>query len=238
MSKTETTAARSPSSSGIGTMGEHSLHASLKDWYARPGDLKEVVVDGYQIDIVRGDLLIEIQTRNFSSLKRKLSTLTNHHRVHLVHPIACEKWIVRLADDGLERLSRRKSPKRGTPLHVFEELVSIPELIAHPSFTLEVLMVQEEEIRRKHARGRWRRRGWGTFDRRLLDVVARVAVASLDDLRRWLPDGLPEPFTTADLAGALHQPRDLAQKMAYCLRRMGVLKVLGRRGNGILYAPS
>jgi hypothetical protein len=33
-------------------------------------DRFEVPVDGFVIDIVRDDLLIEIQTRNFSSLKR------------------------------------------------------------------------------------------------------------------------------------------------------------------------
>ena len=236
MSKTGSAAVRSPSPGGIGTMGERSLHAALKDWYSQPGDRQEVIVDGYHIDIVRDDLLIEIQTRNFSSLKRKLATLTNSHRVHLVHPIAREKWIVRLSDSGLERLSRRKSPKHGTLFNVFEELVSIPELIANANFTLEVLMIQEEEIRRKHARGRWRRGGWGTCDRQLLDVVERAVVTSPDDFRRWLPDELPKPFTSADLAEALHQPRDLAQKMVYCLRKLGAIEVMGRQGNAILYA--
>jgi hypothetical protein len=56
--------------SGIGLLNEKPLHASLKQWYARPGDRFEVPVDGFVIDVVRDDLLIEIQTRNFSSLKR------------------------------------------------------------------------------------------------------------------------------------------------------------------------
>ena len=221
---------------GIGTMRERSLHAALKAWYARPGDRLEVAVDGFFVDVVRNGLLIEIQTGNFSSIKRKLATLTEGHRVRLVYPIAQDKWIVRLADNGLDRLSRRRSPKHGCLLHLFEELVSIPELIARKTFSLEVLMIQEEEVRRRHARGRWRRGGWGTYDRRLLDVVDRVTLATPSALRRLLPEGLGEPFTTAELARALGQPRALAQKMAYCLRKMGAVEVTGKRGNALVYS--
>ena len=37
----------------IGTLGEKSLHAALKRWYARPDDQIECVVEGYHIDLVR-----------------------------------------------------------------------------------------------------------------------------------------------------------------------------------------
>jgi hypothetical protein len=220
---------------GIGTMRERSLHAALKAWYAEPGDQLETEVDGFLIDIVRDGLLIEIQTGNFSSIKRKLTALTGHHKVRLVYPIAAEKWIVRLTKSGLGRLGRRKSPKHGHLLHVFEELVSIPTLPTRPNFSLEVLLIQEEEVRRKRPRGLWRRRGWGTHDRRLLDVIDRVVLGSPADFLRLIPDGLPDPFTTADLAQALSQPRYLMQKMAYCLRKMGAVDVAGKRGNAILY---
>ena len=59
----------------IGTLGEKNVHAALKAWYARPGDELEVEVDGFHIDIVRGQVLVEIQTSNFSSQRRKLKTL-------------------------------------------------------------------------------------------------------------------------------------------------------------------
>ena len=45
----------------IGTMKERSLHASLKEWYAQPGDRVEAEVDGFVIDICRDGLLVEIQ---------------------------------------------------------------------------------------------------------------------------------------------------------------------------------
>jgi hypothetical protein len=57
----------------IGTLGEKSLHSALKDWYVRSGDLLEAQLDGFHIDIIRNNVLIEIQTANFSSQKRKTS---------------------------------------------------------------------------------------------------------------------------------------------------------------------
>ena len=64
-------------------MVEMTLHASVKEWYASPGDQIEVEIDGYVIDIVRGDTLIEIQTRNFSALKDKISDLSQFHQVRI-----------------------------------------------------------------------------------------------------------------------------------------------------------
>src|SRR5580765_8311378 len=95
----------------IGTLAERSLHAALKKWYSRAGDETEVPLEGFHIDLVRGDLLIEIQTRNFYALRRKLPKLLENHRLRLVHPIAAEKWLVRVAADGITEISRRRSPK-------------------------------------------------------------------------------------------------------------------------------
>lgn len=219
----------------IGTLNEKPLHAALKEWYARPGDRFEVSVDGFVIDIVRGDLLVEIQTGNFAAIKRKLSALVPSHPVRLVYPIAREKWIVKLAEDGNGQLGRRKSPKRGTLEQVFRELVSFPALLSHPNFTLEVLFIQEEETRRYDGKRGWRRRGWVTYERRLLQVVGSHLFETPVDVAALFPPDLCEPFTTSDLAAAIARPRWLAQKMAYCLREMGAITSTGKRGNAILY---
>ena len=218
----------------IGTLNEKSLHAALKQWYARPDDLIEVSVDGFTVDIVRDDLLIEIQTRNLSAIKRKLTTLVEQHPVRLVYPVAQDKWIVRQSENGERVLGRRKSPKRGTVELVFEELVSIPQLLAHSNFALDVLLIQEE-VRRYDGTRNWRRRGWVTHERRLLQVVGQRLFETPKAMLALIPTTLPEPFTTTDLAEATGQPLWLAQKMTYCLREMGAITVVGKRGRGILY---
>jgi hypothetical protein len=219
----------------VGTLGEKPLHAALKRWYAEDGDRIEEPVEGFVIDLVRGEVLIEIQTRGFSTMKRKLAKLLAGHPVHIVHPIAVERWIVKLDGAG-EVMSRRKSPKRGVVAGVFAELVSFPHLVAHPNLTLEVLLTREEEVRRFDGSKAWRRRGWVVEERRLLEVVDRFLVDSPQALATLLPPQLPQPFTTSDLAVALGQQRRLAQQMAYCLRATGVIEEVGKHGNAIIYA--
>ncbi|UCD44339.1 MAG: hypothetical protein JSV27_09435 [Candidatus Bathyarchaeota archaeon] len=217
------------------SMGENSLHDSVKLWYARSGDLVEEEVDGYVVDIVRGDLLIEVQTGNFSALRQKLSDLIRRHPVRLVHPVPERKWIVRVDRDLESVLSRRRSPKRGRLEELFQELVYIPRLIMDLNFSVEVLLVDSEDVLVDDGRGSWRRRRWSIYDRRLLEVKDRKLFNDPGDLRSLLPEALPEEFTTKELVAASGIRPVLARKMAYCLRNMEEIDVVGRRGRSVLY---
>jgi hypothetical protein len=225
----------------IGTLGEKSLHAALKEWYARPGDLLEWEVEGkYIVDIFRPSTdatsgqCIEIQTRSLGKLKTKLAFLLERWPVRLVYPVAQERHIVRIDADG-EIMSRRKSPKRRTIFHLFPELVSFPTLLIHPNLVLVVLLICEEELWLDDGRGSWRRKHRSIFDRRLVDVCEMVSLSTPADYAALLPTGLPDRFDTQELAQALRLPRSLAQKMAYCLREMAVLEVVGHRDRARLY---
>jgi len=221
-------------SAHIGMLNEQPLHAALKKHYASSGSRFEAEVDGFVVDVVREDLLVEIQTGNFSSIKQKITRLTKHHPLLLVYPIPREKWLLKLPKEPGGQPRRRKSPKRGRVEEVFKELVSFPHLVCSQTFSLEVVFTHEEEVRRYDPK-RWRNRGWVTVERRLLDVVERHTFRRPQDLSALLPPKLPERFTTADLAGAMDGPRWLAQKMAYCLRKMGVIVQIGTRGRSNLY---
>ena len=43
----------------IGVLREQHLHAALKEWYSEEGDLLEVGVDGFVIDLVRDALHVD-----------------------------------------------------------------------------------------------------------------------------------------------------------------------------------
>jgi hypothetical protein len=227
---------RETGQTNIGLLNEQPLHAALKTWYARPGARFEVQVDGFVVDIVQGDLLVEIQTGNFSAVKEKIKALVGNHPLRLVYPIALEKWLLKLPKERGGETRRRKSPKRGRMEEVFRELVSFPELMCSANFSLEVLLIQEEEVRRHDPARRWRNRGWVTVERRLLDVVGRRLFEKPDDVVAILPVDLPERFTTTDMARAMGGPQWLAQKTAYCLRKMGTVVEVGKRGRSKLYA--
>lgn len=217
----------------IGTLNEGLLHSQLKAWYRRRGDLLEQGVDGYVVDVVRGRTLVEIQTGGFAPLRRKLERLLDGHRVRLVAPVPVTRRIVRLSPDG-EVLSARRSPLRGRPLDVFARLVSLPALLAHPRFELELLLTHQEEHRRHEPGRALRRHGWVVCGRSLVSVERSLLLATPDDAAALLPE-MPDVFDTAELAAAGACTRRLAQQMTYCLRSMGALEPSGRRGRAVLY---
>ncbi len=221
--------------SSIGVLNEGPLHAGLKAWYARPGDRFEVPVETYHVDVVRDDLLIEIQTASFSSCARKLRDLVERHRVRLVHPIPRERYIVKLPENGRGRPKRRRSPKRLGFEEIFTELVSIPELLAHPNFELELVATREDEVRAWKRRPRRKRFQWQVEERRLLEVLAMRLLTEPTDLRELLPRDLPQPFDTQELAVAWGRSRAIAQQATYCLRKSGALAEAGKRGRARLY---
>lgn len=218
----------------IGTLGERSLHAALKEWYGRASDRFEAEVEGYIIDIVRGRQLIEIQTRHLYAMQAKFKRLLPYHSLHVIHPIHREKWIVRQSVAG-EPISRRQSPKKGQIANIFYELVRIHPWLTHANLTVEAVLTQEEEILRDDGQGSWRRRGWSVHDRRLLAVVAQRHFTGLADYCAILPHDLPTPFTNNDLAAALNCRSNLAQKITYTLRHIGGLEQVGKQGRSHLY---
>lgn len=222
----------------IATLNEGPLHAALKSWYARPGDQSEVPIAGRQIDLVRGELFIEIQTSNLFALRKKLTQLLEKYPVRVVHPVVLRSWIVRVERKSHRQLGRRKSPREGRLEDAFAELVSLSQWLVHPRLSLELLLIEEEQLRTYMPGRAWRRRGWVTLERRLLRVVDGRLFRGPEDWRALLPPSLPAPFTTADLAEHLRLSRELAQKIAYCLRFAGAVRAVGKQGNAHTYVAA
>ena len=218
-------------------MTEYSLHSEIKNWYMVSGDELEVKVEGFIIDIVRGKLLIEIQTGNFSVVKKKLIKLLLNNQVRLVYPIAKLKWIVHISRSG-NFVRRRKSPKKGKLIDLFYELVHTPSLIKDRNFSIEVLLIEEEELRCNDGRGSWRRRGVSVKDRKLLKVFDRIVFEDSRDFQAFLPKELDGYFTNKVLALKRGISIKLAQKITYCLRKMGAISIADKKRNELLFQVS
>lgn len=220
----------------IGTLNEGPLHQAIKSLYCGDGARSEVAVGGYVADVHGADdVIYEIQTAGFSSLKTKLGTLVNEHRVVLVHPVAVVRYIVKLSEQADQPATRRRSPKRGAVTHVLDELVSIPALLNHPNFELEVVLIEVEEFRAFDPKRVRRRNGWRVVQRRLQEVLGVERFSCARDLLRMAPGQLPDEFTTSELAEAMGEPRRRAQKLAYCLREAGEITICGKQGNALCY---
>lgn len=214
-------------------MTEQTLHEQLKEIYASKTGEVESNIGDYRVDVVRGDLFIEIQTGSFSSIREKLRDLLKNNRVRLVYPIPYQKWIVRLNKDG-KQVSRRRSPKKGRVEDIFYELVYIPEILVDPNFELEVVMVDVDEYWIDDGKGSWRRRRWSIYDRKMLKLCERTLFKSPEDLKQFIPENLSE-FTSRTLSKMTSINTRLTQKMLYCLTRMNVVQRDGKKGRAYLY---
>jgi hypothetical protein len=215
-------------------MTEHALHSEIKRVYSLPGDTFEAKLDNYIIDILRDKLIIEIQTRNFSAIKEKLHALIKTHQVRLVYPISENKWITYITKDGTT-INKRKSPRRGKLTDLFRELVRIPDMLRMTNFSLEVLFIDEEEIRCNDGKGTWKRRGVSIKGRRLIKVNDRLLFQNKQDYLKIVPNNLNEFFTNKELAKSIKIPVWIARQITYCLRKSDIIRINRNKGRELLF---
>ncbi|MBX9790300.1 MAG: hypothetical protein K2Y37_15385 [Pirellulales bacterium] len=221
---------------------ETALHRELKTLYAVPGARVEATVGRYRIDVQTPELLIEIQHASLAALRGKLTDLLADHDVLVVKPIVRLRQLCVYDRRGGRLVRRRQSPSRGEPLDLFDELVYLRNIFPHPRLSIEMLLVDVEEDRSPHTRRRrwFNRSKYQVDEQRLLEVGDAHRLSTPGDLRAFVEGfcrsaRLPQRFDTKQLAQSLERPRWIAQKVAYCLRHMGVATALVRRKGGWLY---
>jgi hypothetical protein len=214
---------------------ETSLHRQLKERYGATASQREVRVGEFRIDAIVNGEFIEVQQASLAALKPKLRALLTNHCVTVVKPLAARKQIIRAGFKRGQAPQVRQSPRHESVFDLFAELVHLVGLFPHPRLTIEVLLTDQQELRvpRKKLR-RWGR-DFAVADRRLLAVRTTHTLRTADDLAALLPERLDPQFTTRELAALAAIPRWLAQKLAYCLRYAGAVKIVGKRRGAWLY---
>ncbi|WP_425618600.1 hypothetical protein NA78x_002309 [Anatilimnocola sp. NA78] len=219
---------------------ETSLHRQLKALYAGEHEASEQECRkfaGYRIDVVRGDELVEIQHGSLGAIRNKVAKLLEKHPVRVVKPLIARKTLIKMEDVGGREISRRMSPKQCTLLDLFHELIYFTSVFPHPRLTVEVplVIVEERRIPGHGKRRRWRRNDHIVHDLSMVDVVSTHAFQTNADLLALLPYDLPTVFHTGELADAMGIQRWIAQRITYCLRKTGGMKIMGKQGNALQY---
>ena len=219
---------------------ETTLHRQLKEYFAGPDAKIEVPLGRYRIDIVDGDRLIEVQHSGLSSIRDKVRFLLKKHDVEVIKPLVARKQLVNLSGKDGSELKRRWSPKRCTRLDMFHELIYFTRVFPHRRLTLRMPLIEIEESRYPHQRRNKRRGQFKVQDQTLLNVVDEDVYQTRADLRALLPGDLPTVFGTLEISQSLGVDRWFAQRIAYCLRKTGTVKEVGKEGNSLQYrfAPS
>ena len=147
------------SSAGIGTLGEKTLHSVLKRYFEPDTSCHEVKIYGFVADIVSDGRIIEIQTRQFEKLRRKLECFLARSDVTVVYPVARTKRLVWIDEATGECTKKRKSPKTGRPYEVFPELYKIKSLLTNQRLCICIALVDLTEYRYLNGWGRGGKKG-------------------------------------------------------------------------------
>ena len=130
---------------GIGTLSEKTVHAVMKNYYAPDTDMHEIPIENFVADIYTGQEIIEIQTRAFNKMRRKLDAFLPLYPVTIVYPIPHIKWLSWIDEETGETSPKRKSPKTGNPYMAFIELYKIRPYLSNPNLHLKLALLDMEE---------------------------------------------------------------------------------------------
>ena len=184
-------------------------------------DRREVRVAGFRIDAIDETGRLSRSSRGLlGPLCGKLQRLLPQHRLRIVKPVVLSRRLVQTsARWRIDVISVRRSPKRGTLVDIFDDLIGLVRIFPHANLDIEVLGVTIDEVRIR----RRRRPGYSVADRRLGEIRETATLATAGDLWSLLPAECydRDPFTTVELATRLGKPVWFAQRVAYCLRKTG-----------------
>ena len=220
---------------GIGTLGEKTIHAVLKNYYAPDCEMQEIPIENFVADIFTGTEIIEIQTRSFNVMRRKLDTFLKQYPVTIVHPIPRIKWVSWIDEETGETSPKRKSPKKGNPYQAFVELYKIRPFLKNENLHFKFALIDMEEYRLLNGWSRDKKRGSERFDRIPLEFVEEVCIDRREDYMQFVPFDLPEPFTSREFAKCAKIPMRLANVVLLILTDLSVVTRVGKQGNCYLY---
>lgn len=220
---------------GIGTLGEKTIHAVLKNYYAPDCEMQEIPIENFVADIFTGTEIIEIQTRSFNVMRRKLDTFLKQYPVTIVHPIPRIKWVSWIDEETGEASPKRKSPKKGNPYQAFVELYKIRPFLKNENLHFKFALIDTEEYRLLNGWSRDKKRGSERFDRIPLEFVEEVCIDRREDYMQFVPFDLPEPFTSREFAKCAKIPMRLANVVLLILTDLSVVTRVGKQGNCYLY---
>ena len=225
----------------IGVMNESSLHRTLKFRYTGTGGKTEVTVGEYIADGKKEDgEYIEVQTKSFAPLVKKVKELTKGGKVRIIHPIAVNK-IIEVYNPGAKNkplgdlLYRRKSPLKGSPWNIFDALLHSPLLPKTRRLTIEVVLVDILEKRVKDGKGTKRKKGISFLDKELAAWHDSILYKKPSDYLRFIPFKKNEEFTSASLAKSAGVKTDTTRKALYVLTKLKLIERTGKNGNAWVY---
>ncbi len=220
---------------GIGTLGEKAMHRILKNYIEPDREMQECPIGDFVADIYRENEIVEVQTRNFNVLSRKLDAFLAIAPVTVAHPICVETFLNWVDPDTGEIVERRKSSKKGRIYDVARELIRLKPYLRNPDLHFRLFFLKAEEYRLLDGYGVKGKNHATKMDRIPKELLFEVNLDCPEDYQVLLPQGIPASFTSEDYRKAAHVPISTARAAICILNDMGFLENKGRQGRRKLW---
>ncbi len=198
---------------GIGTLAEKQMHAVIKKFICADESKHEIKIQGshgyigsenetknrkFVADVLDGNTIYEIQTGSFRPLADKLKWILENttYNIVLIHPIPEVLYVSYINPDG-SISARKRSPASKKISSLLCELYYLREILPSDRLRIIGLMIEADSYKKLQVSKRGRRVKTKKYE--LIPVTLREAYvfASPCDYKMFLPDSLPETFTTA-----------------------------------------
>ncbi len=219
----------------IGTLSEKTVHAVIKNYYEPDEDKQEIPIEGLYADIFTGSEIIEIQTRNFDQVRKKLDRFLPYYPVNVVLPIPDTKWLIWIDEETGELSNKRKSPKRGNPYQAFKELYKIKPYLKKEGLTITLLFLDLEEYRLLNAWSKDKKKGSTRYDRIPVSITNEIILSCPQDYMQLLPVNLPEQFTCNEFSKLVKIPSNQANVVLNIFFYLEIVERIGKKGNAYIY---
>ena len=220
---------------GIGSLGEKTLHLTLKYFYEPNAENHERPLQGYVADVFGERGVVEIQTAQTWRLKPKLAAFLPVSDVLVVCPLATEKWVIWVDPVSGSISEKRRSPGSDRPLAAVGELYGLKEFLLAPGFSVELVLLSVEEYRLLDGYGAQKKKRATKYEKLPTALHARIRLQTPADYAALLSIGLPEQFTSKELKTAAKLRLPEAQKALNVLFALGVVERVGKQGQAYLY---
>ncbi len=218
----------------IGTYNEKRLHRILKRYITTDASCYEVKLGRYIADIVTEDTIYEIQTASFRALGAKVKYYLNEtdKNVVLIHPVICEKTLIRADRESGEVLRVKRSPKKETDIAAVGNIYHLSESFPNERLCICLAHIKAEEYRFGEAR-RYCKSGRYDSDLRPCELMDIHTLSTKEHLRKIIPEELlTREFDTNEFSKTTKLK---GRALYYSLGALCLADVLCKRKDGKKY---
>lgn len=226
---------------GVGTLSEKYLHIFLKNYFEPDKSCHEIKVGKFTADVLNGNHITEIQTRNLNALREKLEYyLLEGYEVTVVHPIPRIRKMINIDTATGEIVGKRRDGHIGTFYDGIPELYKIKYFLDWDNFNVRLMLFDIEEYRESSGggvtkTGRPRRRRSKRTERIPFAIGDSLILDNPADYLEFVPQGLPKEFLAKDFAKCAAVSLTIARMTLNILSYLHVVEHIGNDGRKYVY---